>query len=76
MTVREVAKRLEVSTSLAYRLIESGKLPCSRHGLGRGVIRVSEEQLAEYLAGAERRESAPPEPAPVPPRQRLKHLRL
>ncbi|QEH32120.1 Helix-turn-helix domain protein [Aquisphaera giovannonii] len=49
MTVRDVATRLEISASLVYQLIDSGKLRCCRHGMGRGVIRVTEEQLAEYL---------------------------
>jgi excisionase family DNA binding protein len=49
VTVCEVVRSLEISVSLVYRLIESGKLGNSRHGLGRGVIRVSESQLAEYL---------------------------
>lgn len=75
MTVRDVAERLEISVSLVYRLIEIGKLRCTRHGLKRGVIRVSDEQLADYLATAERGpRQAPPEPAPR--RLRLKHLRL
>ncbi len=75
MTVREVARRLEVSVSLAYRLIASGKLRCSRHVMGRGVIRVSEDQLAEYLvlAGQGHRPSSSES---APRRVRLKHLRL
>jgi excisionase family DNA binding protein len=75
VTVREVAKTLEISVSLSYRLIESGKLGCTRHGLGRGVIRVSESQLADYLAMVERGpHSSVDEPAPR--KLRLKHLRL
>ena len=75
MTVREVARSLEISVSLTYKLIESGKLRCSRHGMGRGVIRVSEAQMADYLAMAERG------PRPTPPescvcRMRLKHIQL
>src|SRR5262249_37870731 len=31
---------------------------CTRHGLGRGCIRISEEQLAEYLASVEQAEPA------------------
>jgi excisionase family DNA binding protein len=57
--VREVAARLEISPSLVYQLIDAGKLRCSRHGLGRGVIRVSEEQLANYLARAVEPEKMP-----------------
>jgi excisionase family DNA binding protein len=72
LRVRDVAGQLEVSTSTVYALIAAGKLRCSRIGLGRGVIRISEEQLAEYLRAAEPR-VAPPAPAP---RLRLRHLRL
>jgi excisionase family DNA binding protein len=75
VTVREAARRLEISVSLVYRLIESGKLRCTRHGLGRGVIRVSDNQLADYLAIAE---SGPgsSQPESTRSRVRLKHLRL
>ena len=75
MTVREVAQRLEISVSLAYRLLASGKIRCNRHGIGRGVIRVSEDQLIEYLASSEGGHQRLP-PRPAPPRPRLKHLRL
>jgi excisionase family DNA binding protein len=74
VTVREVAERLEVSVSLTYRLIAAGKLRCSRHGLGRGAIRISEEQLGEYLASVER--GSQPRPDAAVHRVRLKHLRL
>ena len=52
MTVREVAKRLEISPSLVYLLVQEGKLRCTRHGMGRGTLRIDEEQLAEYLRRA------------------------
>jgi excisionase family DNA binding protein len=74
VTVREAAERLEVSVSLTYRLIAAGKLRCSRHGLGRGAIRISEAELAEYLASAEKGLQQGPEVAPR--RMRLKHIRL
>lgn len=74
MKVCDVATRLEISVSLVYRLIESGKLRCSRHGLGRGVIRVSEDQLAAYLAEVEQGHRSPPDPAPRRPL--LKHIKL
>jgi excisionase family DNA binding protein len=71
MRVREAARLLEVSPSTVYALIAAGRLRCSRVGLGRGVIRISQEQLADYLRAAE------PAPAQPPaPRARLKHLRL
>ncbi len=66
MRVRDVAARLEVSASLVYELIASGKLRCTRHGMGRGCIRVSEDQLAAYLDGVNGK----------PVRETLKHLKL
>jgi excisionase family DNA binding protein len=55
-----------------YAMVASGRLRCYRVGNGRGVIRIAEEHLTEYLAGAE-----PVKTAPAPPahRVRLKHLR-
>lgn len=49
LTVSEVADRLRVSPSTVYSLVESGVLECHRIGLGRGTIRVSEEQLQQFL---------------------------
>jgi excisionase family DNA binding protein len=46
LTIREVAARLRVSVSLSYALVNSGELKCHRI---KSAIRVSEEQIAEYL---------------------------
>lgn len=73
MRVREVAERLEVSAATVYALVASGRLRCCRVGMGRGCIRVSAEQLAEYLAGAEPKASMPPAPVRHP---KLKHLHV
>jgi excisionase family DNA binding protein len=73
MNVRQVASRLEVSIATIYSLIASGRLRHYRIGNGRGVVRVSEEQLADYLKSSE------PTVMPTsvyPPRIRLKHLNL
>jgi excisionase family DNA binding protein len=71
MTVKQAAQRLEVSVATVYGLIAGGKLRCNRIGLGRGVIRVSDDQLSDYLRRAEPTVKPPPAPA----RQvRLKHL--
>ena len=51
-TVNEVASRLNVSRSTIYNAIESGSLPHHRFGKGRGTIRVSEEQLQDFLVTA------------------------
>jgi excisionase family DNA binding protein len=70
MTVKQAAQRLEISLSLCYALLASGRLKGTRHGLGRGTWRVSEEQLREYLSSVE---------APVPKEEQEKsfrHVRL
>jgi excisionase family DNA binding protein len=54
LTVRGVANELTVSATCVYQLIASGKLPCHRIGIGRGAIRVSETDLAEFLESSRR----------------------
>lgn len=46
LTIRQTAKRLNVSISLVYRLIASGDLPCYEIATCK---RVSEEDLQKYL---------------------------
>jgi excisionase family DNA binding protein len=76
MKVREAAVRLEVGTDTVYSLVAAGKLRCCRVGMGRGSIRISEEQIVEYLKSCETG-GMPPQPAPQPARKiTLKHLRL
>ena len=74
LSVKETARWLNVSPSTVYGLINSGELKCHRVGVGRGVIRISEAAISDYLdscaAGTRR---------PAPPRTgwtHLKHLRL
>lgn len=69
--VKSVAERLQCSPATVYALIASGKLRHYRIGTGRGAIRVSEDQIAEFLSGAEAKSTAAP-PRPV----KLKHLQL
>lgn len=71
MTVKQAALRLEVSPATIYGLVASGRLKCYRIGAGRGVIRIAEEHVSEYLRTAETEPARPPAP-----RARLKHLRL
>jgi excisionase family DNA binding protein len=73
-TVREIAERLKVSAACVYALTESGQLGCHRIGLGRGVIRISEENLREYLDRCKARAAG--ETVPRRPRPRLKHIKL
>jgi excisionase family DNA binding protein len=73
LTVKAVADRLEVCATTIYGLIASGKLKCYRIGSGRGVMRISEDHLAEYLRGAEPVAKVAPAPARKP---HLKHLHI
>jgi excisionase family DNA binding protein len=74
MTVQDVALRLNCAASTVYLLVESGKLEAFRIGPNGGGIRVSEEQLQQYLddcrsvpaTRAIRRRSRP----------KLKHIKL
>lgn len=75
LTVRDVAKRLNVSTSSVYALIQKGRLPHHRIGAGRGAIRVSEEDLAAYLESCRTQHETDGKPRKAP-RPKLKHLRL
>lgn len=49
LTVKDVADRLNVSQSIVYALVDAGQIVCHRIGLGRGSIRITEEDLARYL---------------------------
>ena len=70
-SVKDVADRLSLSPSKVYRLIEEREL--SHHKIG-GAIRISEEQLSEFLQKTtrERRTDAPPSVRPHP--YKLKHI--
>lgn len=46
LTIKEVAERLKISLSLAYRLVASGEIPCYEIASCK---RVDEEELLEYL---------------------------
>jgi len=76
LTVKEVAKRLAVSESFVYGRIADGSLKHYRLGKGQGGIRVSEEQLQEYLKGREEGGEPRPEPQPPPKPVVLKRLSL
>ena len=72
LKVSQVADRLNLSTSKVYELVEQGKL--AHHRIG-GAIRVSEEQLVEFLEET-KRERREPEPRKSQPRHpQLRHLR-
>lgn len=49
LTVREVQMQLKVSRACVYSLIESGDLPCVRIGIGRGTIRIDQEDVYQFV---------------------------
>jgi excisionase family DNA binding protein len=69
LTVKHAADRLGVSPSLVYALCGAGRIRHSRHGLGRGCIRISEEALEEYRRASQVEAGALPPP-------RLRHISL
>jgi excisionase family DNA binding protein len=81
MTVREAAARLEVTPATVYALCAAGRLGHLRVGVGKGAIRITEADLAAYIAAcrvAPRDEREPAAPAPirrrVAPRVKLRHF--
>lgn len=74
LTVEDVAARLSVSDSFVYEAVAAGRLKHYRLGKGQGAIRVSEEQLSEFLRLSERggAEAAPQPPQKVTTRARQK----
>jgi len=75
LTIAEVAEWLRVSRTTVYQLVDSGVLVAHRIGAGRGALRVSEDDLEDYLARV-RQEKPTAASAPKPPARRLRHLRL
>ena len=75
LRVRDIAKRLALSESKVYQLIRSGELPHYKLG---GALRVSEEQLMDYLVASQKgRVEAPEVPPPAPTtRPKLRHIKL
>lgn len=72
LRVAEIAKRLSISSSKVYQLIEKGELPHHRIG---GAVRVSEEQLAAYLE-VTKRDREVVSVTRRPSRPRLRHIKL
>jgi excisionase family DNA binding protein len=68
LKVSQVSQRLNLCISKVYELIQSNEL--SHHRIG-GALRVSEQQLQEFLDSC--KSEAPVRRAP---RRRLKHVRI
>lgn len=73
LRVSQVASRLNLSASKVYQLIDAGKIP---HYRLDGSIRVTEDQLTEYLDAVRQGRSEPNPPRPKLPRPRLRHITL
>lgn len=75
LRVKTVAERLGISGAKVYSLIETGKLPHFRFD---GSIRVSEEQLKEYIDSCRhgrKQEEWPDGSNPMKP-VKLKHIKF
>lgn len=70
--VPAVAKQLNCSESFVYEVIADGRLKHHRFGKGQGGIRVSDAQIAAFLADTERC-GHPAAAAPAAPKYR--HLK-
>ena len=73
-TVEQAASQLQVSKSNVYSLIERGRLACHRIGVGRGTIRISQEDFDAILQSCHQGEFV--EEQVVPRRTKLKHIQL
>lgn len=49
LTVAETSKRMRVSKSTVYREVDAGELRAHRIGPGKGVLRIPEDAVDEYL---------------------------
>lgn len=75
LTVKQAAERLQVARATVYGLCAQKKLAHIRVGAGgRGTIRIPEESLTAFMAGAlvQTEESSAPRQRQVP----LKHLKI
>ena len=68
LTVKQAAQALGIWAATMYALIADGRLAAHRFGLGRGTIRIEEEVLRIFKAGAR--------VEPKRPTLTLKHLTL
>jgi excisionase family DNA binding protein len=75
LTVKDVAQRLNVSQSCIYQLVETGKIPHHRIGVGRGAIRFTEDDITLYLQNSREQVRSGGSPRAVT-RPKLKHIKL
>ena len=60
LTVKQVAERLQISVAMVYLLCNRGKLAYVRVGVGRGTIRIREEDLAAFVESSQVQPHRPP----------------
>ena len=73
LSVADVAELLNISQSLVYQIVDAGKIPFLRIGIGRGSIRFQPADVKTYLDSC-RVEKVAMQPPKM--RLRLKHIRL
>ena len=71
LTVKQLAKRLQISRTKAYRIVEAGEIAHQKFG---SAVRVTEEQFAEYLASTLRPTKKSRTPRPNKPRRSYPEL--
>lgn len=80
LTVKQAADRLGVNPSLVYRLIAARLIEYERIGMGRGVIRIREAAIEDYLSRVRSEVLVEPTavsvPTPVTSTRKLKHLNV
>lgn len=78
LTVAQAAEKLGVKPGLIRQLLVAGHLRHLRVGMGRGVIRIPEDALEEYIRSVTVDAHVGTMPSPTPQRRsvKLRHLRL
>lgn len=71
-TVKGAAEQLNVSPNTIYALVSNGKLTCNRIGLGRGAIRIAQQDLEAFVQSS--KTGSQMEPAQRP--GRMKHIKF
>jgi excisionase family DNA binding protein len=65
LTVKQVSERLNCSKALVYALCGQGLIKHIRFGLGRGTIRIEENDLLDFIELSKTASSTPPDTVPL-----------